>query len=365
MRHHHPAAQEGDTVDAAAGWISMADQPQERTSPPLHAGSHEGGTSNRRLSSGEQPPPESLTPQGLVIPETENQNWNPTTIDGMSGLDLQYDQGLHGFLHDVHAPALTSDLHRSQPTAIPSSRRASNPFEPHMDSSLDLAPPHRTSDGGMDLGSTFLEGLLLTPPGSGENQSGSPQKTSISNEQFEQVRRLWPTRRRRPTLSPSPICWDDVLLHPEDNIFSSTSLKALGSLEPSASALSSTLSPWALTEACRDRLTQTMLRYVSPNGQTDDPRGGSPPCRGPWNSELPPIDMLDICLDLYFGKFQVHLPFVHPGTFKPCDTPSILLFPMCLIGMMLLDRSASRKLIDDYLLVNDHLSCLSLLHAVR
>ncbi|KAJ5631953.1 hypothetical protein N7490_008292 [Penicillium lividum] len=75
----------------------------------------------------------------------------------------------------------------------------------------------------------------------------------------------------------------------------------------------------------------------------------SPESRGSWSDELPSTDILDLCLDLYFSHAQNLLPFVHPPCFKACETPSVLVFPMCLIGYMILDRKSASKLIHAYL----------------
>jgi hypothetical protein len=101
-----------------------------------------------------------------------------------------------------------------------------------------------------------------------------------------------------------------------------------------------------------------MIGYASHSAnQTSDSNVIPSPCDGPWNGEPPPTDILDLCLDLYFGQFHIHLPFVHPGTFKACHTPSILLFPICVVGMMILDRTAAYKIIADYLPVG-YVSCV-------
>lgn len=334
------------------------DELLEEIRPPLDADySEEADTgsgnlpSDRPSSSPRNTPPGCATPQDIVIQDSLNDNWNERHIDDdILGLQPPCTEGLPEFLGDIRTAGVTDDQRRPQLAPIPSPRRDFFPFDPHMDPSLGIAQPPITRDTfdtippGMDFGSVLWDDLLLTPPASGYRGLHHHQKDNISNEQFEQVRRLWPTRRRRVTPSPSPMCWDDILLHPEDNIFSSTELKSMARLEP----LPATGSPWGLTEACRHRLAESITTYAphSQNQTIDLDRDG------PWDGEPPPTDILDLCLDLYFSQFHVHLPFVHPGTFKACDTPSILLFPMCLVGMMILNRSAARKLIAKYLPVS-------------
>jgi hypothetical protein len=336
----------------------------EVASIQLDVDSHEGDTSVRRSPSNanETTAPQCLTPQGPIVNDSVNDEWNSTNISDIPGLGTPYSQALREYVDDNHGPELRGDQHLSQSTTIPNSQQPFDPFDPHIDVALNMAQPsvpHGVSlmmPQNVDFSSFLLDGVLLTPPAPGEHRLTHLQKDRISNEQFEQVRRVWPTRRRRATLSLSLVCWDVILLHPEDNIFSSTSLKALGSAGP-------TESPWGLTEACRDRLAQTMTRYTSASvKKPDNSHGASSPPYGPLNGEPPPTDILDLYLDMYFGQFQVHLPFVHPGTFKARDTPSILLFPMCLVGMMILNRGVSRRFIADYLPVS---CCSNYDHSIK
>lgn len=334
------------------------DESLDEIRPSLDADSEEAGSasgnrpSDRPSPSLRNTPLECPTPQeDTVVHDSVNDNWNGRHIeDDIHGLQLPSTEELPEFFGDVRTVGVTDDHHRPQLPAIPSSQRGFTPFDSHADPSLGTTLPsinRATFDiisPGLDFSSVLLDDLLLTPPASKDHRLHHQQKENISNEQFEQVRRLWPTRRRIVTLSPSPVCWDDILLHPEDNIFSSTEVRSKAILEPSPA----TGSPWGLTEGCRHRLAQSIINYAShsvnqTNGLDYDE---------PWNGEPPPTDILDLCLDLYFSQFHVHLPFVHPGTFKACHTPSILLFPMCLVGMMILSRSAARKLIAKYLPVS-------------
>lgn len=334
------------------------DELLEMTNPPLDASSGEVNTGSGNLpsstpsSSQRNTPPECPTPQDLSVHDPVNDNWNGMHLDdNMRGLQIPCTEGLPRFLEDIRAVGVTDDQHPPQLAATQSSGRGFTPFDPHMGPSLGMTQPSITCGTfdiipHLDFGSVLLDDLLLTPPLSRDHRLHHHQKDNISNEQFEQVRRLWPTRRRKVTLSPSPVCWDDILLHPEDNIFSSTELKSIASLESSPA----TGSPWGLIEACRHRLAQSMISYAPHSANQTNGLDG----HGPWNGEPPPTDILDLCLDLYFSQFHIHLPFVHPGTFKACETPSILLFPMCLVGMMILNRKTAHKLIANYLPVSSY-----------
>lgn len=358
VRNHHLASpQDGETAVVPQSEPVM-DELLEMTNPPLDASSGEVNTGSGNLpsstpsSSQRNTPPECPTPQDLSVHDPVNDNWNGMHLDdNMRGLQIPCTEGLPRFLEDIRAVGVTDDQHPPQLAATQSSGRGFTPFDPHMGPSLGMTQPSITCGTfdiipHLDFGSVLLDDLLLTPPLSRDHRLHHHQKDNISNEQFEQVRRLWPTRRRKVTLSPSPVCWDDILLHPEDNIFSSTELKSIASLESSPA----TGSPWGLIEACRHRLAQSMISYAPHSANQTNGLDG----HGPWNGEPPPTDILDLCLDLYFSQFHIHLPFVHPGTFKACETPSILLFPMCLVGMMILNRKTAHKLIANYLPVSSY-----------
>ncbi|KAJ6101420.1 hypothetical protein N7499_001050 [Penicillium canescens] len=356
IRNHHLASQ-GVDGEATRQIQSSNDELTGRNNLP--PGTESDGThietgnfsSDRPSSSPRNTPLECPTPRDLVINDPAGDDWNNRPVDDMLETQIPCTVGLPDSLENVRALEFTDDHQPLQLTAI-STPPVSTSFHALIDPSLGLTQPSITKDTfdamalDLDFGSAWLDDLLLTPSTSGGRRLNHPHKENISNEQFEQVRRHWPTRRRKATLSPSPVCWDDILLHSEDNIFSSASLKSISTLDPSPQVKS----PWGFTEACRHRLAESMIAYASHSAnQTNDSHVIPSPRDGPWNGEPPPTDILDLCLDLYFGQFHIHLPFVHPGTFKACHTPSILLFPICVVGMMILDRTAAYKIIADYL----------------
>ncbi|KAH6713361.1 hypothetical protein BKA61DRAFT_691194 [Leptodontidium sp. MPI-SDFR-AT-0119] len=58
--------------------------------------------------------------------------------------------------------------------------------------------------------------------------------------------------------------------------------------------------------------------------------------------KFPPVEILDMALDLYFRHFHPLLPFIHVPTFdsKVFDEPT--LFTMCLIGLMLINTHGAK-----------------------
>ncbi|KAJ5726912.1 hypothetical protein N7493_005939 [Penicillium malachiteum] len=361
IRHHHGKGEGNDskesTMPDASGLLGRS-SPSVNSSPGRTEGAAAGNgrlTSEEPSSSPHNTPPECPTPEDLVARDISNNDWNVADYadyaDHMSGLSNHCPHEVPQPFEDSHTleVQMVDDKCVSQPPTILSPGATINHFDPNLDWSL--GPTQISACGGapnvlptnIDFGTILLDWYPLSPTTRREQHASISPKDGISNEQFERVRRLWPTRRRAVTFSPSPLCWDDILLYPEANIFSSTSLKILASLELTAMRESS----WGFTEFCRGRLVQLMARYAPV--PVNDIQGASPPSLAPWNGEPPPTDILDLCLDLYFGQFHVHLPFVHPGTFDASITPEILLFPMCLIGMMILNRRSAHQLIADYL----------------
>ncbi|KAJ5556354.1 hypothetical protein N7494_000269 [Penicillium frequentans] len=294
---------------------------------------------------------EHLTPQDLVINDLAGDDCNNRPVDDMLEAPNPCIVGVPDSLENVRALEFTNDHQPLQLTTM-SNPPVSTSFQALVDPSLGSTHPSITTQTfdamalDLDFGSAWLNDLILTPSTPGERPLNHLHKESITNEQFEQVRRLWPSRRRNSALSSSPVHWNDILLHSEDNIFSSASLKSMPMLDPSPQVKS----PWGFTEACRHRLAESMIKYASHGAdQTSGSDVISSPCDEPWNGKPPPTDILDLCLDLYFGQFHIHLPFIHPGTFKACTTPTMLLFPICVVGMMILDRTAASKIIADCL----------------
>lgn len=364
IRNHHLASQDAD------GKIiprihSLNDKLTERNNLPpsteyddahIEAGN---SPSDRPSWSPRTTLPERLTPQDLVINDLAGDDCNDRPVDDMLESHIPCIVGLPDSLENARALEVTNDHHPLQLTTM-SKSPVSTSFQALVDPSLGLTHPSITTETfdamalDFDLGSAWLDDLILTPSTSGGRRLDHLHKESISNEQFEQVRRLWPSRRRNSAPSSSPVYWNDILLHSEDNIFSSASLDSMSMLDPSPQVKS----PWGFTEACRNRLAEIMIKYASHGAnQTTGSDVIYSPCDEPRNGEPPPTDILDLCLDLYFGQFHIHLPFVHPGTFKACNTPTILLFPICVVGMMILDRTAAYKIIADCLPVG-YVSCV-------
>ena len=354
IRHHHPAPGEANRADGPASEKLH----QENNSPLPNA---EYNTEELRSGSPSSqdavvPPQDTRTAEqtnseALHIQGSIHHAWENMQFDMSQDVNATYNGDHCGFIDnrcEVHG---MDGMPAQQPTDGATPQPEFNSQHPVFDLFGDLSQEPNVGDvmpANMDF-EAVLDGLLLTPPRSGDQQPRQPSKTNISNEQFEQVRRLWPTRRRTAT---QPLCWDDILLYHEDNVFSSTTLMATASLEQSIQ----TDSGWKFNDACRERLVRSLSQNHNPHVDQAMQPVRTPSNHGALENGFPPADILDLCLDLYFHRFHVHMPFVHPPTFNASATPSILLFPMCVVGMMILNRGMASKLIKHYLPV----SCLFL-----
>jgi hypothetical protein len=62
-------------------------------------------------------------------------------------------------------------------------------------------------------------------------------------------------------------------------------------------------------------------------------------------AKLPPAEILDMSLDLYFRHWHPLLPFVHIPTFSPQSIKDHMLFIMCLIGLTIINTRGARAFV--------------------
>lgn len=300
--------------------------------------------------------------------ESQDKSTSPTSVDGRTqerhGLSQLLNPSLtEGSTESPHNPPFETDSppvinyswiarpFEAIPLDVgdqisPSARPPSNGFDSVIDASLDfdslVGPPFDFPNTTETCDSAILEDLFLEILSSGNPTRPSGRKRSISYEQLEQVRRLWPTRRRSQAPNDPGIIWDDIILHDKDNLFSSQSLHVPS--DPSdPTPLNST---WGLTKECRNRLLNDCV-----NNYVSSPLNPSLINGFRQSVDLPEGDILDLCLDLYFYNLHPLLPFIHAPTFDASKTPTILLFPMCLLGFMMFNRPAAQVVLNRYLLV--------------
>lgn len=164
--------------------------------------------------------------------------------------------------------------------------------------------------------------------------------------------RLW-SRKSNLTTPLIRRLWSQTIHHEADNIFTAPPTSD-SSPHQLLTPNSLQTSPFRMDEECRGRLlmyykyldddnvrrkefTENESRWT-PQSPFEAPPGDS-------KSTLPSLEILDSSLDLFFQFFHPTLPFIHKGTFDARNTPSSLLFAMCLAGLSHLDRMRTREFV--------------------
>ena len=157
----------------------------------------------------------------------------------------------------------------------------------------------------------------------------------VPRERFSRVQRCWNPRPGR-VHRIMPVLWREVASSPMDNLFSES---------PVADDYRTTTN-WGLDVDCRIRLrdnfrTPANSRYHSPKLQpVVDPALAQQP-----DGEFPPAEILDIALGLFFRRFHPTVPFIHVATFSVRNTPSPMLFAICLIGLSILGTTGATRFV--------------------
>ncbi|EXJ61053.1 hypothetical protein A1O7_05206 [Cladophialophora yegresii CBS 114405] len=200
--------------------------------------------------------------------------------------------------------------------------------------------------GGSTLGlSSSYSGLLVRSPPTGD----------ISDERYAKIASLWPMKKQTPRRLIQTL-WGNVSSYPEDNIFSqpmeAADEESLSSRTPSRRGESR----WGLDEARRVRLMEDCAPlYSQPrsgrksNGNAaisnNSSAGENTSVDSCGSAKFPSTQILDISLDIYFRRFHHLMPFIHEPTFAAKQTSSSLLFPMCLMGLTLLDSVRAKRFV--------------------
>ncbi|KAK5040101.1 hypothetical protein LTS07_000598 [Exophiala sideris] len=152
-------------------------------------------------------------------------------------------------------------------------------------------------------------------------------RDDIPDERFDRVREHWPTVKTDAQISRR--IWDQVVSHPEDNIFSQpvSSFVANSFVDESSAD-----SKWSFGEGCRLRLMETL--GVSLETQTP---------------KFPSSSTLDFSLDLFFVQFHKFVPCIHVATFDASKTPSILLLALCMVGSAMMKSPAGNQFVERYM----------------
>nr|KAK5442942.1 hypothetical protein LTR18_005619 [Exophiala xenobiotica] len=162
---------------------------------------------------------------------------------------------------------------------------------------------------------------------------GGP-RPHIPDERFDRVRQCWPTRKA----DAQSRCqlWNEVVSHPEDNLFSQSNEDNLFA-QPDVRALTKnhSASRWKFDEMCRWRVMRSLGVVKSENLNAKN---------------FPSLNTLDLSLDLFFEKFHNFVPFVHVATFDATKTPDLLLASLCSLGLVMLRSPAAKEFLEEHTL---------------
>jgi hypothetical protein len=222
---------------------------------------------------------------------------------------------------------------------------------PQGDNSSDFHDPFQMwlfpSLGDLDQSPDFLQtyGLPDTQPyvEPKEIPNGRPYDSAdrtkniakVPRERFSRVQKCWNPRPGR-VHRIMPVLWREVAFSPMDNLFSDS---------PLADDYRTTTN-WGLDTECRIRLRDTFRtpapsRYHSPKLQPVPDTS----LNQPTGEEFPPAEILDIALGLFFRRFHPTVPFIHIATFSVRNTPSSMLFAICLIGLSILGTTGATRFV--------------------
>ncbi|KIW92959.1 uncharacterized protein Z519_06808 [Cladophialophora bantiana CBS 173.52] len=244
----------------------------------------------------------------------------------------------------------------------PVDRRAAAPLEEFEDwlgpQDLPLAANIWDDLSHFDFMSFTNDARLSLSPCRPRQMLHSPPKDNISDERYAKIASLWPTKKQTPRRLIETL-WRDVASFREDNIFSQpveTDVDGSASSQTFPDEVAE--SRWGLDEECRARLMedcasvnisfrQKASRGVETSIKSNASNSLSQAHRVP--AKFPSSQILDISLDIFFRRFHHFMPFIHEPTFSAKKTSSTLLFPMCLMGLTMLDSVRAKRFVGSHL----------------
>jgi hypothetical protein len=219
------------------------------------------------------------------------------------------------------------------------------------------APNPQSSPNLMNLLNMSPSMMALSPPylDFEANQESRP-KTPFSMKQIKRIQKLWPRQRTTCGVRLIRTLWQDTVQHGADNLFSEPHDSDTCSPHDHART-----SRWNMNEECRERLIRDCIQGPSNQNTADADSlpAFSPPGTGSQetalealNTEFPSLETLDTSLDFFFRYSYPAMPFIHKATFDAHRTPSSLLWPMCLIGLSIINPQGLNDFIRQHLVVS-------------
>ncbi|KAI5917620.1 hypothetical protein F4810DRAFT_695618 [Camillea tinctor] len=201
----------------------------------------------------------------------------------------------------------------------------------------------------------FDDATSLSPTSSPRGKSTSNPSMTFSVEQLKKMQCLWARQKPKSGIRLGRDLWHYVLRHEANNIFSKPRSPSSDSNRPVPRGQRP--SKLYIDEECRQGLityceeidSAVRLQKFSDAGL--QLRFASASAEGlketSWVSDdnFPTIYALESSLDFFFQFFYPSFPFMHKSTFDAKSTPVSLLLPICLVGLLYLDRKRSTAFI--------------------
>ena len=233
---------------------------------------------------------------------------------------------------------------------------------------FDLQYGTTSADAEMEMSPNMMELMGITSPMVGfppletddrpHRESGS--RSPFSTGELKRINNKWPRHKTVSRVRLIRVLWRGIVQHEADNLFSDPLALGAHSVSPQSRTRTS---KWGMEERCRNRLIQDIhsMGRGKQSGEVDaqaSPALSAPEIGfqqpSPENQlgEFPSLETLQRSLDFFFRCSHPVIPFIHKATFDAETTPSSLLLPMCLIGLLVMEPRSSKPFIRQFLSVS-------------
>ena len=183
---------------------------------------------------------------------------------------------------------------------------------------------------------------ILSPGDSNGTMRRSTSAFKIPLDSFARVQKCWNPESARPDLL-MPNLWQSLVNCSRDNLI------CVPTHEVEFEKFN--LRRSRFDEGCRARIQRAIYGTAIDPGfnllQTPaspaESNSGSSCSLHPEDIVLPPVDMFEVALDIYFGQFHPTLPIIHYATFDAANVPTPLLLAITLLGFSILGTTGATK----------------------